>query len=86
MRLIDADALMEIIERSKNCFFNRIDKEIALNYVFDAPTINEKELTQKQIDDYINSAFCREVAGIEEVTIEDLKQAYQDGFEARGIK
>ena len=37
-------------------------------------------LTQKEIDNYVNVHFTREVAGIEEITIEDLKQAYSDGF------
>ena len=38
MRLIDADELMGRIEQSKNCFFNTTDKEIALNYIDQAPT------------------------------------------------
>lgn len=38
-------------------------------------------LTQKEIDSYVNTRFTREVAGIEKITIEDLKQAYSDGFD-----
>lgn len=45
MRLIDADELVGQIERSKKCFFNTTDKEIALNYIYQAPTVNEWHYT-----------------------------------------
>lgn len=38
-------------------------------------------MIEKELEKYINAAFCREKAGIEEITIEDLKQAFQDGYD-----
>lgn len=35
---------------------------------------------EEELEKYINAAFCREKTGIEEITIEDLKQSFQDGY------
>lgn len=40
-------------------------------------------MTEKDIDVYIKAALCRHLAGLEEITVEDVKQAYQDGYEKR---
>ena len=38
-------------------------------------------MLEEELEKYINAAFCREKTGIEEITIEDLKQAFQDGYD-----
>jgi len=44
-------------------------------------TPEEYEIIEEKAKDYVNAAFCRVKAGLEEISIEDALQTFIDGAE-----